>query len=122
MAGMAPFRWDPATYRALMRTEVPAYDELQDAVAGATRGIPVHRVLDLGTGTGETASRVLAFIVYEATPRDPLVLGGVVVAMVLLGLFATWIPAQRAPRGGWHPSRVRIGAQASVRGSQPARR
>ena len=44
----------------MMRTEVPAYDELQDAVAGASRGIPARRVLDLGTGTGETASRVLA--------------------------------------------------------------
>jgi hypothetical protein len=42
------------------------------------------------------ASRVLAFIVYQATPRDPLVLAGVVVAMSLLGLLATWIPAQRA--------------------------
>jgi len=45
---------------------------------------------------GILASRVLAFIVYQATPRDPLVLGGVVVAMALLGLVATWIPAQRA--------------------------
>ena len=33
---------------------------------------------------------------YEATPRDPLVLGGVVVAMALLGLLATRMPAQRA--------------------------
>ena len=40
--------------------------------------------------------RVLAFIVYQATPRDPLVLGGCVLAMLLLGLTATWIPAQRA--------------------------
>ena len=45
---------------------------------------------------GLLASRVLAFIVYQATPRDPLVLGGVVLAMALLGLLATWIPAQRA--------------------------
>jgi len=34
--------------------------------------------------------------VYQATPRDPLVLTGVVLAMLLLGLLATWIPAQRA--------------------------
>ena len=54
------FHWDPATYRALMRSEVPAYDELQEAVAGATRPVSARRVLDLGTGTGETASRVLA--------------------------------------------------------------
>jgi predicted permease len=45
---------------------------------------------------GIMATRVLAFIVYQATPRDPLVLGGVVMAMALLGLVATWIPAQRA--------------------------
>jgi predicted permease len=45
---------------------------------------------------GIVASRVLAFVVYQATPRDPLVLAGVVFAMSLLGLLATWIPARRA--------------------------
>jgi predicted permease len=45
---------------------------------------------------GILASRVLAAIVYQATPRDPLVLTSVVLAMALLGLVATWIPAQRA--------------------------
>jgi predicted permease len=45
---------------------------------------------------GLLATRVLASIVYHATPRDPLVLGAVVLAMLLLGLLATWIPAQRA--------------------------
>jgi predicted permease len=45
---------------------------------------------------GVLSTRVLASIVYEATPRDPLVLAGVIVAMLFLGLLATWIPAQRA--------------------------
>jgi predicted permease len=49
-----------------------------------------------GLVLGILASRVLASIVYQATPRDPLVLGGVVLAMSLLGLLATWIPARRA--------------------------
>ncbi|HEY1895266.1 MAG TPA: ABC transporter permease, partial [Terracidiphilus sp.] len=49
-----------------------------------------------GLVLGVLASRVLASIVYQATPRDPLVLAGVVAAMLLLGLLATWIPAQRA--------------------------
>jgi predicted permease len=49
-----------------------------------------------GLVLGILASRVLASIVYQATSRDPLVLAGVVVAMSLLGLLATWIPAQRA--------------------------
>jgi predicted permease len=49
-----------------------------------------------GLFLGILASRVLAAIVYQATPRDPFVLSGVVLAMALLGLLATWIPAQRA--------------------------
>jgi len=50
----------------------------------------------VGLALGILASRLLAYIVYQATPRDPVVLGGVVAAMALLGLVATWIPAQRA--------------------------
>ncbi|HUL53460.1 MAG TPA: ABC transporter permease [Opitutaceae bacterium] len=49
-----------------------------------------------GLVLGFLASRVLASIVYQASPRDPLVLAGVVLAMALLGLVATWIPARRA--------------------------
>jgi predicted permease len=58
------------------------------------------RLLAFGSAAGLIlgllATRVLAYIVYGATPRDPLVLAGVVLAMALLGLVATWIPAQRA--------------------------
>jgi predicted permease len=49
-----------------------------------------------GLFLGILASRLLAFVVYQATPRDPLVLAGVVLAMLVLGLLATWIPARRA--------------------------
>ena len=45
---------------------------------------------------GILASRVLSAIVYQATPRDPVVLAGVVLAMLSLGLLAAWIPARRA--------------------------
>jgi predicted lysophospholipase L1 biosynthesis ABC-type transport system permease subunit len=65
--------------------------------ANAMRAV---KLLAIGSVTGLLlgilASRVLAFIVYQATPRDPMVLGGVVLAMALLGLAATWIPARRA--------------------------
>jgi ABC-type antimicrobial peptide transport system permease subunit len=58
------------------------------------------KLLAFGSATGLLlgilASRVLASIVYQATPRDPLVMAGVVLAMSFLGLLATWIPAQRA--------------------------
>ncbi len=49
-----------------------------------------------GLGLGLLATRILASIVYQATPSDPLILGSAVLAMALLGLVATWIPAQRA--------------------------
>jgi ABC-type antimicrobial peptide transport system permease subunit len=58
------------------------------------------KILGFGSAAGLVlgilASRVLASIVFQATPRDPLVLTAVVLAMALVGLVATWIPAQRA--------------------------
>jgi predicted permease len=70
-------------------------------VLEAALGRPL-KLLAIGSASGlmlgVLASRLLAFIVYQATPRDPLVLGGVILAMLLLGLLATWIPAQRAIR------------------------
>jgi predicted permease len=47
---------------------------------------------------GAIASQLLAQIVYQATPRDPLVLAAVIATMTILGLFAMWIPAHRALR------------------------
>jgi len=58
------------------------------------------KLLAVGSGIGLLlgilATRLLAYVVYQATPRDPFVLSGVVLAMAFLGLVATWIPAQRA--------------------------
>jgi predicted permease len=49
-----------------------------------------------GIGLGVLATKVLSYIVYQATPKDPVVLGGVALTMLLLGLVAAWIPAQKA--------------------------
>jgi len=58
------------------------------------------RLLAFGSAAGLVlgllATRVLSDIVYEATPSDPVVLAGVILAMALLGLVATWIPARQA--------------------------
>ncbi len=67
---------------------------LQAALGRAVKLLTFGSVAGLLLGI--LASRVLASIVYQATPRDPLVLAGVALAMSLLGLLATWIPAQRA--------------------------
>jgi tRNA (cmo5U34)-methyltransferase len=58
---VAQFHFEPDSYLDMIRAEVPAYDELQGAVAARAAEIaPVSRVLDLGAGTGVTASAVLA--------------------------------------------------------------
>ena len=49
-----------------------------------------------GLALGLAATKVLGYIVDQASPRDPIVLAGAVLAMLLLGLVATWAPAQRA--------------------------
>jgi len=69
--------------------------EVLNAALGRT-----FKLLAFGSASGlilgVLASRVLAAIVYSATPGDPLVLAGMVTTMLLLGLLATWIPAQCA--------------------------
>lgn len=50
----------------------------------------------VGLLTGAFASHLLGQIVYQANPRDPVVLAGAVLAMALLGVAASAIPARRA--------------------------
>ncbi|HWI73324.1 MAG TPA: class I SAM-dependent methyltransferase [Baekduia sp.] len=60
---MGQFHFDPESYGALMAEEVPAYGRLQAAMAEAAAGradAAATRLLELGTGTGETAAHVLA--------------------------------------------------------------
>jgi ABC-type antimicrobial peptide transport system permease subunit len=71
------------------RTEV-----LTAALGRAVKLLAVGSIAGLLLGI--LASRVLAYVVYQATPRDPIVLACVVLAMVAEGVLATWIPAQRA--------------------------
>lgn len=61
---MGQFHFDPDDYDRLMAQDVPGYRTLQAAVAEACGGGPAAarggRLLELGTGTGETATAVLA--------------------------------------------------------------
>jgi len=52
------FHFHPDEYLDLMRSELPDYFRLQDEAAAAC-GAGAARLLELGTGTGETALRVL---------------------------------------------------------------
>jgi predicted permease len=68
-------------------------------ILGASLG-RAFRLLSIGSIAGLLlgllATRVLSFIVYQATPKDPIVLGGVTLTMLLLGLLASLLPARRA--------------------------
>ncbi|HEX4010591.1 MAG TPA: Sua5/YciO/YrdC/YwlC family protein [Solirubrobacteraceae bacterium] len=53
------YHFDPATYDEMLLQDIPGYDELQSQLAAAS-GEDARRVLELGTGTGETTRRLLA--------------------------------------------------------------
>jgi predicted permease len=71
----------------------------QRKVLGAALGRS-FRLLAIGSAAGMIlgvlAARVLALIVYQATPKDPVILGSVVLTMLCVGLVAAWLPARRA--------------------------
>jgi tRNA (cmo5U34)-methyltransferase len=52
--------WDPVSYPTEIREEIARYDELQDRVVEATKDLRLDTILELGTGSGETASLLLA--------------------------------------------------------------
>lgn len=54
---MSDFEWEPDSFLAMMLAEIPGYEDLQEAVVDAAQG---RNVLELGTGTGETAVRIVA--------------------------------------------------------------
>ncbi len=68
-------------------------------VLSAAVGRPML-VLGIGSAVGLIwgifASALLGRIVYQANPRDPMVVGGAVLTMALLGVAASAIPARRA--------------------------
>jgi tRNA threonylcarbamoyl adenosine modification protein (Sua5/YciO/YrdC/YwlC family) len=81
------FHFDPSSYMEMIRSEIPVYDAFQDQLAQAS-GSAARRVLELGTGTGETAARLL-----ERHPEAVLV--GVDASATMLAAAAARLPAAR---------------------------
>jgi predicted permease len=71
----------------------------QRKVLGAALG-RTFRLLAVGSIAGMIlgvlATRVLSSIVYQATPKDPVILGGVILTMLIVGVVAALVPARRA--------------------------
>lgn len=57
---MSQFHFDPKTYLSMIRADVARYDELQEQTTHASLDVSATTILELGTGTGETAKRVLS--------------------------------------------------------------
>jgi len=80
------YHFKPEGYLEEIYEDISRYDELQDEIARATDGVKARRILELGTGTGETARRVLA--------RHPEVrLVGIDVSPDMLGEARRTLPA-----------------------------
>jgi predicted permease len=71
----------------------------QRKVLGAALG-RTFRLLAIGSIAGMIlgvmATSILSSIVYQATPKDPLILGGVILTMLCVGVAAALVPARRA--------------------------
>lgn len=81
------YHFDPASYLEAIRADVPAYDRFQAELVAAS-GSGAGRVLELGTGTGETARRLL-----ERHPTALLV--GIDVSERMLAVARTTVPIDR---------------------------
>jgi tRNA threonylcarbamoyl adenosine modification protein (Sua5/YciO/YrdC/YwlC family) len=82
------FHFDPLTYADEIRDEIPGFDAFEDAVVAAT-GDGARSILELGTGTGETAARLL-----ERHPEAALV--GIDVSEPMLVAARSRVPDGRA--------------------------
>lgn len=80
--------WDPATYAQTIRAEIHDYDAFQREVVEATLSSEPRRVLELGTGAGETAARLLV-----AHPGAHLT--GIDSSAEMLGAAAAALPSER---------------------------
>jgi tRNA threonylcarbamoyl adenosine modification protein (Sua5/YciO/YrdC/YwlC family) len=81
------YHFNPTTYAEMITADVPDYGRLQSELVAAS-GTGVARVLELGTGTGETARRLLA-----AHPEAVLV--GVDASAEMLAVARGSLPASR---------------------------
>ena len=81
------YHFNPDTYADMISADVPLYGRLQDELTAAS-GSGARRVLELGTGTGETARRLL-----EAHPDAFLV--GVDSSAEMLAVAGAALPAER---------------------------
>jgi tRNA threonylcarbamoyl adenosine modification protein (Sua5/YciO/YrdC/YwlC family) len=81
------YHFDPSTYEEMIRADIPVYDEFQ-AVAANAAGTAARSILELGTGTGQTAQRLL-----ERNPAATLI--GIDESEAMLAVAREALPVER---------------------------
>jgi tRNA threonylcarbamoyl adenosine modification protein (Sua5/YciO/YrdC/YwlC family) len=82
------FHFDPDTYPRKIRQDIPGYEEFQECLVLSSGVRRVRRILELGTGTGETARRLL-----DRYPESRLV--GIDESPAMLEVARRGLPADR---------------------------
>jgi putative ABC transport system permease protein len=52
----------------------------------------------VGLAAGAATNRLLINQLWQTSPHDPLTLGAVTAIVLIIGMFACWVPARRAVR------------------------
>jgi putative ABC transport system permease protein len=54
--------------------------------------------LAIGLALAAAISRLLAVVLFDVEPRDPVIFGAIIIVLTLTGAAATFLPARRATR------------------------
>ncbi len=96
--GVMSFTVSQRTREMGIRMALGAYDGRLIRLA-MRRGLKQLAIgITIGIGLAAIATRPLQIILYEVDARDPVIFGGVVLALALVGILATYIPARRVSR------------------------
>ena len=96
--GVMSFTVSQRTREMGIRMALGAYDGRLIRLA-MRRGLKQLAIgITIGIALAALATRPLQIILYEVDARDPVIFGGVVLALALVGILATYIPARRVSR------------------------
>jgi len=96
--GVMSFTVSQRTREMGIRMALGAYDGRLIRLA-MRRGLKQLAIgITIGIALAALATRPLQIILYEVDARDPVIFGGVVLALALVGVLATYIPARRVSR------------------------